>query len=392
LLKFVNTILKMSLSEHYIKVRNYSQTLAAPLLVEDFVAQPVEFVSPPKWNLAHTTWFFEEFILKVFKKDYKEFNKVYSFLFNSYYNHVGERVIRADRGSMTRPGVEEIYQYRKYVDEQMILFLDTMIETDVEDLIILGINHEQQHQELFLTDLKFIFSLNPINLVYDSMALVESGEAGIDAFIDIKEGIYEIGFSGEGFSFDNERNRHKVYLQNYSISKNLLSNQEYIEFISDKGYENHELWHSEGWQWLHNENRKAPLYWQKRSGRWYQYTLNGLREVLASKPITHVNYYEAFAFSQWKGLRLPTEFEWEAAAHLFEWGDRWEWTESAYLPYPGFKKAAGAVGEYNGKFMVNQKVLRGASVATPKEHSRKTYRNFFHPNLGWQFTGIRLAK
>lgn len=382
----------MALSERFVKVRSESQSLAAPLFVEDFVAQPVEFVSPPKWNLAHTTWFFEEFVLKAYKKDYKLFNKAYSFLFNSYYNHVGERVIRADRGSITRPGVEEIYQYRKYVDEQILLLIDSKPGTEVEDLIVLGINHEQQHQELFLTDLKYTMALNPIHPKVYSKAYVEIGEAGMDEFIDMKEGIYEIGFPGKGFSFDNERNRHKVYLHDYSISKNLLSNEEFIEFINDKGYENYDYWHSEGWQWLKNENKSAPLYWQKRSGKWYHYTLNGLKEVQPSKPITHVNYYEAFAYSQWKGLRLPTEFEWEAAADLFDWGSRWEWTESAYLPYPGFKKAEGAVGEYNGKFMVNQKVLRGASVATIEGHSRKTYRNFFHPHLGWQFTGIRLAK
>jgi ergothioneine biosynthesis protein EgtB len=382
----------MSLSELFVKTRNYSQSLSAPLFIEDFVAQPVEFVSPPKWNLAHTTWFFEEFVLKPHKKSYKEFNPANSFLFNSYYNHIGDRVVRSERGSMTRPGVEEIYEYRKYVDEQMILFMDSDINSEIEDIIVLGINHEQQHQELFLTDLKYILSLNPLNPEYNSIALADSGESGVIDFIDMKEGVYEIGFYGDGFAFDNERSRHKVYLHSYSISKSLSSNEEFIEFIDDGGYENHEFWHSDGWKWLQNENRKAPLYWQRRSGRWHQYTLAGFREVLPSKPVTHVNYYEAFAFSQWKGLRLPTEFEWEAAADLFNWGTRWEWTESAYLPYPKYQKAPGAVGEYNAKFMVNQKVLRGASVATSNGHSRKTYRNFFHPHLGWQFTGVRLAK
>jgi ergothioneine biosynthesis protein EgtB len=272
-------------------------------------------------------------------------------------------------------------------------FLDTNLPENVKELIVLGLNHEQQHQELFLTDLKFTLSRNPLYPVYkENFALAEIGEIESNEFIEINGGIYEIGFSGEGFHFDNELGRHKVFLQDFAISKNLVTNGEFLEFIEAGGYENHLLWHSEGWDWVNQNKINSPLYWNKTDGNWYQFTLSGLRKLNPKNPVCHVSFYEAAAFAEWKNLRLPTEFEWETASEKFDWGLRWEWTNSAYLPYPNFTKPVGAVGEYNGKFMINQMVLRGASAATPAGHSRKTYRNFFHPPLRWQFTGIRLAK
>lgn len=385
-----------SLREFYLKVRKNSEEICAPLAPEDYIPQPVVDVSPAKWNIAHTTWFFEEMILKKFAPDYKVFNPNYGFLFNSYYNSIGERTLRSNRGDLSRPTIAEVYQYRKYVDEQMLGFLNQDLDQDVKNLIILGLNHEQQHQELLLTDLKYTFSRNPLFPAYkENFFPEENGEIQIherSEYIDIPAGIYEIGFAGEGFSFDNEHNRHKVYLDDFSISKNLVSNGEFLEFMEDCGYRNFNLWHSEGWDWVQQNKIESPLYWHKIDGEWFQFTLGGLRKIKPENPVAHVSFYEAFAFAEWKNLRLPTEFEWEAASDSFDWGLRWEWTHSAYLPYPGFKKPAGAVGEYNGKFMINQMVLRGASVAAPAGHSRKTYRNFFHPHLRWQFTGIRLAK
>lgn len=272
-------------------------------------------------------------------------------------------------------------------------FLAQDLPENVRELVILGLNHEQQHQELFLTDLKYTFSVNPLYPVYkEDYALVEISESESDGFAEIEAGNYEIGFQGEGFCFDNELGRHKVYLDDFAISKKLVTNAEFVEFIEDKTYEDFRLWHAEGWDWV-NENRiNAPLYWEKRDGEWFNFTFSGLRKVKLDAPVCHVSFYEASAFAEWKKMRLPTEFEWETASDQFDWGLRWEWTNSAYLPYPNFSKAPGAVGEYNGKFMINQMVLRGASVATPAGHSRKTYRNFFQPPLRWQFTGIRLVK
>ena len=382
--------------DFYSRVRNYTEQICEPLETEDYIPQPVVDVSPAKWNIAHTTWFFEEMILKKFATDYKEFNPNFGYLFNSYYNSIGERTLRNNRGDLSRPTVAEVYQYRKYVDEQMLEFLNRDLTAEIKNLIILGLNHEQQHQELLLTDLKYTFSCNPLFPAYrENFLPEEKGEiqtSKTNEYIDIPAGIYEIGFNGKGFSFDNEHNRHKVFLNDFSIRKNPVSNGEFIEFIEDGGYGNFNLWHSEGWDWVRQNEVKSPLYWREIDGEWFQFTLGGLRKIKLENPLTHISFYEAFAFAEWKNLRLPTEFEWEAASDLFEWGLRWEWTHSAYLPYPGFKKPAGAVGEYNGKFMVNQMVLRGASVATPVGHSRPTYRNFFHPHLRWQFTGIRLAK
>lgn len=375
------------------EVRAKTIALCEPLEIEDYILQPIVDVSPPKWNIAHTTWFFEEMILKKFAKGYKEFDPNFGFLFNSYYNSIGERTLRDNRGDLSRPTVMKVFEYRRYVDQKMNDLLESEITDEVSELILLGLNHEQQHQELFLTDLKYTLSVNPLNPVYkDDFALVEKGETTSKEFIEIAEGIYEIGFSGDGFHFDNELGRHKVFLHDFSIQNCLITNCEFIEFIDGGGYENHLLWHSEGWDWVRENSITSPLYWNKIDGVWNQFTLGGLRKVNFNDPVCHVSFYEAAAFAEWKGLRLLTEFEWEAASDKFDWGLRWEWTNSAYLPYPNFSKPAGAVGEYNGKFMINQMVLRGASVATPEGHSRKSYRNFFHPPLRWQFTGIRLAK
>ncbi|WP_431295199.1 ergothioneine biosynthesis protein EgtB [Pedobacter sp. P26] len=382
----------MTLLEEYLQIRKYSEQICEPLQTEDYVVQPVVDVSPPKWHLGHTTWFFETFILKPFSGNYQTYNDDYNFVFNSYYETVGNRVIRTDRGNLSRPSVNEIYQYRAYVDEAMTIFLTAPLKDEVKELLVLGFNHEQQHQELLLTDIKYILGNNPLFPVYTKdkkEVLAGENESGL---IDISAGIYEIGYEGKGFSFDNELNRHQVYLHDFAISKTLVSNAGFLEFIKAGGYENFNYWHAEGWDWVKTNHITSPTYWHLIDEEWFNYTLGGLLPIDPEAPVSHISYYEAYAYASWRGMRLPTEFEWEVAAKSFNWGERWEWTESAYLPYPGFSKAPGAIGEYNGKFMVNQKVLRGASIATPQNHSRITYRNFFHPQLRWQYTGIRLAK
>ncbi|MCD8742249.1 ergothioneine biosynthesis protein EgtB [Mucilaginibacter roseus] len=383
----------MNLAERYQQVRQRSEHICSPLQTEDYVVQPIEDVSPPKWHLGHTTWFFETFILKPYVSAYKEYNTEYNYVFNSYYESVGSRVIRTDRGNLSRPTVIDIYSYRKYVDEAMYHFLCGDIPAEIQELVILGFNHEEQHQELLYTDIKYILGHNPLFPAYSHEYKATHFERAVGAeFIQMPESIYEIGFEGEGFCFDNELNRHKVYLNAYQISPSLVTNAEYLEFINSGGYHDFRHWHSEGWAWVNANKIESPLYWYLIDGHWHHYTYHGLQPLDIHGPVTHISYYEAYAYAAWKGMRLPTEFEWEAAASKFNWGQRWEWTESAYLPYPGFSKAPGAIGEYNGKFMVNQKVLRGASEVTPPGHSRATYRNFFQTGLRWQFTGIRLAK
>lgn len=384
---------RSELLEFYERVRRYTEWLCAPLEIEDYIPQPTVDVSPPKWNVAHTTWFFEEMILKKFAENYRVFDEQFGFLFNSYYNSIGARTRRDNRGDLSRPTVRRVFEYRKYVDDEMRELLTRDLSAEIKDLIVLGLNHEQQHQELFLTDLKYTLSRNPLHPVYrEDFALVEQCETKSNDFARISAGIYEIGFAGDGFHFDNELGRHKVYLNDFSIAEKLVTNAEFLEFIEDGGYENFRVWHAEGWDWVAENEIGAPLYWEKRGDEWLNYTFSGLRPINADAPVCHVSFYEAAAFAEWAGARLSTEFEWEAANAKFDWGSRWEWTNSAYLPYPNFTKPPGAVGEYNGKFMINQMVLRGASVATPAGHSRATYRNFFHPHLRWQFTGIRLAK
>ena len=389
-----NQLIKNNILQKYKITRAYSEQLCQPLNTEDYLPQPVDFASPPKWHLSHITWFFEEMILKKFSPGYQAFNESFSFLFNSYYQTVGKRAVRAERGAITRPTVSEVYAYRKYVDEQMIQLLEKPISPALEALVILGINHEQQHQELLITDLKHTFSLNPLHPVYKENFDQTADQNKTDGWIEMKEGIYEIGHHGEDFCFDNELGRHRVFLDHYQIANQLVTCGEYLEFIKAGGYQNFKFWLDEGWSWVMANNIEAPLYWEKTTSgnQWSQYTLAGLKEIDPDTILTHISFYEAQAYATWKNLRLPTEFEWEAAAQKLDWGKRWEWTYSAYLPYPGFKIADGAVGEYNGKFMISQMVLRGSSVATPPGHERPTYRNFFHPKYRWQYTGIRLAR
>jgi len=382
-----------SLTKLFLETRQQTEDLCKPLEVEDYVVQPIVDVSPPKWHLGHTSWFFEEFLLKPYKSNYKIFHEDFSFVFNSYYENVGKRVLRTDRGNLSRPGVAQVYKYRQYVTNQMLSLLENGISKDYEEILLIGIHHEKQHQELLVTDIKYILGNNPLFPKYNDVFIENPIQDYPFQWISMEEGIYEIGFDGkEDFCYDNELNRHKVYLQDYKISNKLVTNKEYLEFIENGGYKNFNLWHAEGWEWLNQNQIANPMYWHKIDNVWYQYTLKGLEKLAMDAPVSHISFYEAFAYAQWKECRLPTEFEWEAAQHLFEWGSRWEWTQSAYLPYPGYTKAPGAIGEYNGKFMVNQTVLRGGSVATPEKHTRSSYRNFFQTNLRWQFTGIRLAK
>lgn len=385
-------LLTDTLQDFFLETRKYTETLCAPLEIEDYVVQPVVDVSPPKWHLGHSTWFFEEFILKPYAKDHQIFDDDFAFVFNSYYETVGKRVIRSDRGNLSRPSVEKVYAYRTYVTQAIKNLFEENQDLELYGLLEIGIHHEKQHQELLLTDIKYILGNNPLLPVYSAHLEEHAVEAHPKEWISIEEGIYEIGHNNNDFCYDNELGRHKVYLHPYQISNVLTTNSEYLEFIDAGGYKKFDLWHAEGWDWVNQNTISAPLYWHKVDGEWYQYTLNGLQKVDPNAPLTHISYFEAFAFAQFKGCRLPTEFEWEVAQEYFPWGSRWEWTESAYLPYPNYQKADGALGEYNGKFMVNQKVLRGGSVATPKKHTRPTYRNFFQPQLRWQFTGLRLAK
>lgn len=379
--------------EKYSEIRNHSVEICRPLEIEDYVVQPIVDVSPPKWHLGHTTWFFETFILQPNFPGYEVYDPQYNFVFNSYYETVGARVIRTDRGNLSRPSVSDIFKYREYVDEKMSRFLQSDYLTEpVQSLLELGLNHEQQHQELLLTDIKYILGHNPLFPAYKKESISIKEKVRDSEMLSFSEGVYEIGFQGEGFCFDNELGRHKVYLNDFQISSHLINNHEYLEFMNAGGYQDFRHWHAEGWDWVKQNEAKSPLYWHFIDEKWMNYTLNGLQEIDLAEPVCHINFFEASAFASWKGKRLPTEAEWEVASGHFDWGKRWEWTNSAYLPYPEFKKEAGAVGEYNGKFMVNQTVLRGASVATPIGHSRNTYRNFFPTHLQWQFTGIRLAK
>lgn len=381
--QFINT---------FIRTRKYSEELAEPLLIEDYSVQPSDFASPPKWHLAHSTWFWEEFVLTKYFKDYKVYDEDFSFLFNSYYNTVGKRVQRPMRGLMTRPSVEEVYRYRNYVTDSVVQFLATDPDEEVFEVIKVGINHEEQHQELFVYDIKYILGNQPTFPEYAGNAFAPKIEPGPTEFVKIEAGVYEIGHEGKEFCFDNELGRHKAYLAGFEISTSLTTNAEYIGFINAGGYTNFNYWHDEGWQWIDNNKIKAPLYWHLIEGQWHTYSLDGLQRLNLQEPVIHLSYFEAWAFAEWKKMRLPTEAEWEIAADKLNWGQVWEWTNSAYLAYPGFSKVPGALGEYNGKFMINTMVLRGGSVATPVGHSRKTYRNFFHPDMRWQYCGIRLVK
>lgn len=415
------TIKRGSLFSKYAEVRSLTEEICEPLQPEDFVVQPVVDVSPPKWHLAHTTWFFENFVLKDFMPDYQLFDDDYHFLFNSYYETEGERWIRSERGVLSRPWVKEIMAYRKYVDEHMKQFLSGQYEITarIEEILTIGLNHEQQHQELMVYDIKHILGINPLFPVYKSNTITSDRPDLKEKYLKVDAGIYTIGCEEDCFHFDNEQGVHQVYLHTYQILDRLITVGEYLEFIEAGGYQNFNYWLMEGWEWVKKEQVKAPFYWIREDGIWKHYTLAGLEKVNPDEPVTHINFYEADAFAKWKGKRLPTEFEWEVACKQFEkkiptvanfldernfrpmprkghntqfYGDVWEWTNSAYLPYPFYEKEDGALGEYNGKFMINQMVLRGGSFATSRNHIRATYRNFFHPNLRWHFTGLRLAE
>lgn len=382
---------KERLNRKFEEVRIATATICKPLEIEDYSVQPVVDVSPPKWHLAHSSWFFEEFVLKKFVKAYKVFDEDFAYLFNSYYNNAGDRVLRPNRGLMTRPTVKRVYEYRKHVTNSTIDLLNTNQDAKLLELVEIGINHEQQHQELLAYDIKYILGHQPTFPKYESRLQLFQEEQE-QKFISIEEGVYKVGYQGNEFCFDNELGSHKTYIQSFEISNKLVTNKEYIEFIEAGGYKDFNLWHAEGWDCISNNHIDSPLYWHFTKGKWHYYNFNGLELINLNEPVMHISYYEAFAYTQWKKMRLPTEFEWEVASDKLNWGQLWEWTSSAYQPYPNFVKAEGALGEYNGKFMVGLQVLRGASIATPNNHSRNTYRNFFQPSLQFMFSGIRLVK
>jgi ergothioneine biosynthesis protein EgtB len=401
-------------------IRRLTETICEPLEPEDFVVQSMPDASPAKWHLAHTTWFFETFVLGPALRDYRPFRPEYAYLFNSYYNAVGERIPRPRRGLLSRPTTEEIFRYRKHVDQAMLDLIQDIPERTVVELwptIILGLNHEQQHQELILTDIKHAFAGNPLRPAYREKPVSKAGSSALLAWIAFLEGARWIGHVGPSFSFDNEEPRHREYLEPYQLATRLVTNSEYLAFIDGGGYSRPELWLSDGWNTRCEQRWESPLYWEKTDTGWSVFTLAGMQPLDESEPVCHVSFYEADAFARWAEARLPSEAEWESAAerariegNLLDgkrlhpmpaqsgsslrqlFGDVWEWTRSPYVGYPGFVPNAGALGEYNGKFMCNQFVLRGGSCVTPSSHIRPTYRNFFPPDARWQLSGIRLAK
>lgn len=382
----------------YREVRGHTAALAAPLSAEDSCVQSMPDASPAKWHLAHTTWFFETFVLERWERGFAPFDPAFRVLFNSYYNAVGDKHPRPQRGLLTRPALAEVMAYRAEVDSRMLRLLATP-EPAVLALVELGLNHEQQHQELLLTDIKHLFSCNPL-LPAHGERLPAAAPAPALQWLAFDEGVSEIGHAGEGFAYDNETPCHRVVLQRHEMASRLVTNGEYAAFIDAGGYRDPALWLAEGWDWQAAQRRDHPLYWRRGAAGWREFTLAGLHALDHHAPVAHVSYFEADAYARWAGVRLPTEAEWEhAAVEAGEgpalqqlYGERWQWTASAYLPYPGFRASAGAVGEYNGKFMVNQMVLRGGSCATPRGHSRASYRNFFPASACWQFSGIRLAR
>lgn len=401
--------------------RSRTTELALPLTPEDQVVQPMPDASPTKWHLGHTTWFFETFVLGQHLPGYRVYDDRFSYCFNSYYEHVGARQARAQRGLMTRPTSDKVARYRRYVDDGLErLFARGDMAPGVASLVEIGINHEEQHQELLMMDILNVFWSGPLRSAYR-----EPQKIGVAlptpplAWTSFDGGIHEIGHNGDGFAFDNEGPRHSALLHPYRLANRLVTNSEWLEFVEDGGYRDFRLWLSDGWGTVQREGWVAPYYWEESDGTWFQMTHEGLLRVVPSAPVCNISYYEAEAFARWAGKRLPTEFEWEVAARNGSTtgntlgtgalrpstapancaseltqliGDVWEWTQSSYSPYPGFKAAEGAIGEYNGKFMVSQQVLRGASCLTPDGHSRATYRNFFYPHQRWLFGGLRLAE
>jgi ergothioneine biosynthesis protein EgtB len=404
--------------------RQLSLDLAAPLSPEDQVVQAMEDASPTKWHLAHVTWFFETFILQHHLPGYRIFDEKFNFCFNSYYESQGERQPRPKRGLLTRPSSAEVLAYRAHVDEALQALCARGIDPagEVARLIEVGINHEQQHQELLLTDILALFAQSPLRPAYREALPVPARKPSSLSYVAFDGGIREAGHSGDGFHWDNEAPRHKVLIHPFRLADRLVSNGEWREFMRAEAYANASLWLADGWAAVNREGWRAPNYWEQRDGEWHQMGLRGLQPIDPGAPVCHVSYYEADAFARWAGKRLPTEFEWEIAAESLSatgntlgsgalrpqpapeprdaacetprqmFGDVWEWTQSAYLPYPGYRPPVGALGEYNGKFMVSQQVLRGASCVTPDGHSRATYRNFFYPQQRWQFMGLRLAE
>lgn len=419
---------RSELTRRFLAVRQNSERLCLPLEIEDYVVQPIDDVSPPKWHLGHTSWFFERLLLQDYDPDFKPFHKLYHYIFNSYYHSLGERVVRNLRGTLSRPTVRDVMEFRESVTERMIDLLESAPEEKyphIEELTLLGINHEQQHQELFLMDIKYIFYSNPLKPAYvKSEKRAKNLAADTGRFIHFKGGISQIGANEVDFAYDNEYPRHDVFLRDFKLAQNLSTCGDYLEFINDGGYKNDDLWLSDGWDMIKRNNWRNPLYWEKTEDGWQIMTLSGMRPLDPSEPVSHISYYEAKAFARWAGKRLPTEEEWETAAlnaanppedgnfmedGIFHPGSNgfvpssdgrlnsmlgglWEWTDSSYLAYPGYKQEIGPLGEYNGKFMSNQMVLRGGCCATPRDHIRSSYRNFFQCDKRWQFGGIRLAE
>lgn len=409
------------LSDHYRDVRGMTLSLISELQAEDTVVQTMPDVSPTKWHLAHVTWFFERFVLEPHLTGYSRFDDQYHYLFNSYYVTAGEMHTRAKRGLLSRPTLQQVADYRSYVDTAMLQLLQTdaannsadqIVSQSITDLTLLGLNHEQQHQELLLTDIKHVFSCNPIRPpVSRSLKVPAPAKVAAYSYSAGQSGIHSIGATGDGFAFDNETPRHDSLLHGHQIGNRLVTNGEYREFIREGGYDSADLWLSDGWATINERAWRRPLYWDESLA--WEFTLGGDQEIVDDAPVCHVSYYEADAYARWAGARLPTEFEWELAAekhtgkanmlesqhwhpvaanHEQYFGDVWEWTSSPYAPYPGFTPLAGSLGEYNGKFMCNQMSVRGGSCVTAKDHIRPSYRSFFYPDARWQFLGIRLAK
>ncbi len=408
-----NTVAFHSLAEQYARVRKHSIALTSTLAAEDTVVQSMPEASPTKWHLAHVTWFFERFALEPFCGNYQRFDEAFDFLFNSYYYTAGPMHARPRRGLLSRPTLDEVLAYRSHVDQHLLRLLEDPSDSDLEAVVVLGIHHEQQHQELLLTDIKHMLSRNPMQPAFDpSLPAPNPRPVPSYAYLDGARGVQSIGATGDSFHFDNETPRHQVLLQPHRLGARLITNGEYRDFIRDGGYRDSTLWLSDGWAAIHADGWQRPLYWSEDLQS--EFTLGGPRDIDDGAPVTHVSFYEADAFARWAGARLPSEFEWELAAegeplrgNLLQagylhpvagdgarqfFGDVWEWTSSPYAPYPGFVPLEGSLGEYNGKFMCNQLTARGGSCVTPDDHIRPSYRNFFYPHMRWQFFGIRLAK